>query len=384
MATHAFCPCGTLRAAGAHEGAEHRLHEEALQGGILQDAHGPGAHARHGDARALPLAAAGRRADLTAVHAALDLVRRARRAAVWAVLTALRRRRRGRRRGRGPFALATGGLCSHNGVGGHGHDPALPGATGLTKELEVAILTPVRAPGVPQQPVGRALLRSIPNHKHTMIRLGAAAVCVNTGLVEVEGDVLRFDAHRHGLLSHGFHQRCLVLLCHVAVATHDALGQAHGALGARGPALAQAPQVGVALRCTQRRPLGVHERGVHVATEAPLGPLARAVHQLLLTQDDENASLDLPGGGKRGRGRKGPASAAMALVPNRRQSPARPPVHRSWQGCGSAAGRRCAKEGQLAPQPSVVRPLQAQAQGHHLRVRAVREAVEAKLEGVVP
>mmetsp|Transcript_71018 Transcript_71018/g.208142 ORF Transcript_71018/g.208142 Transcript_71018/m.208142 type:complete len:243 (-) Transcript_71018:581-1309(-) len=236
---------------------------------VPQHAARPRRHPRHGDAGAPSPEVAGGRADSAAQNVAHSLPL----LAWWPAIQVLADRRRARRRRRRRRGLLW--LRPHHGVGRHGHDAALAGAARAAQELEEALLPPGGAPRVLQQPEGSAPLDAVADQEHGVAGLHPAALSEDAGAVEVEGPALGLDAHRHGLLRHGLHQRPLVVGAHVAVASDAAERDGHRA--AAGPASALTGLVGVARRGAKAGPRCVSKRGLDVAAPASVAVAASAV-----------------------------------------------------------------------------------------------------------
>ena len=203
---------------------------------------------------------------------------------------------------------------------------------------DVAVLTPVRAPGVPDDPVVDVVLTAVTNADDSVVegRGGAARLVVDAAGVTMEGPVggINADGSRtEG--AHLLHEIVLVALLNIDVALDvlDALGRVKVAL-----ALDRLVRVVVVehelTSLLLDHVIVSNVRPAAAASEARVN----AVNDVGLREDLESAGGDRPLGLLSADGRESPARAAQALVLDVGHNVLVPPVDRSRGGGGRLLG----------------------------------------------
>mmetsp|Transcript_56804 Transcript_56804/g.118795 ORF Transcript_56804/g.118795 Transcript_56804/m.118795 type:complete len:322 (+) Transcript_56804:373-1338(+) len=237
--------------------------------------------------------------------------------------------------------------CSRSGEGDDGERGALRHAThiGVALHLEVAVVPPPETPAVFDGPVAHPVLHPVPHRQHRVVHRVRRAVA-DGGRVDpravvpkvahyLEGDgdgLVQADYEPHAVLvprsevDHALHRRPHV---------HERRVKPAGPGG--GCAVAVAADVGVVVHPAQPAARAPVLEGLR--RQPPVAPVVvevpRAVHQLLLAEQNHHPGLDGVCGLERCNSAESPAASAFALVFHHRNAgclPARcvPPIHFFW------------------------------------------------------
>uniref|UniRef100_A0A804QXM7 Uncharacterized protein n=1 Tax=Zea mays TaxID=4577 RepID=A0A804QXM7_MAIZE len=208
----------------------------------------------------------------------------------------------------------------------HG-DAAEAAVAGAALHPDVATLAPGGAPGVLDDPVGRAVVAdAVADRRHAVVQVRTAVAREHALRVELERLAPRVDGHGHRLVRHRLGQRVLAAGRHhlVAVDHHDDASPAPGPIAVAG-AVGRAVRVR-GLGGDAAEGLDELEGVLHQPALAPV--LVRvAVDQLLLRQRRQAARPDGVDALHGHHRREGPAASAVALVLHARHRALLPPVH---------------------------------------------------------
>jgi len=179
---------------------------------------------------------------------------------------------------------------------------------------EIALLTPVCAPGVAHNVVINVVLSAIADKEDTVVELGTAGgASDDTGGVELEGRTGSGNADRDGLLGGGGNESGLVVVNHVVAGDEGTVDVGLALLGLAGAVAGGVGTVVVGL--VDAVLLVVREGAIHEATVATLVALGTgAVNKLLLGELHEAVLGKTVSTLHGADGGESPAGTALALV----------------------------------------------------------------------
>mmetsp|Transcript_29110 Transcript_29110/g.48858 ORF Transcript_29110/g.48858 Transcript_29110/m.48858 type:complete len:265 (-) Transcript_29110:571-1365(-) len=198
----------------------------------------------------------------------------------------------------------------------------------VARDAQVALLAPLRPPRVLDNPVvhvsAGGVVSAVPNDQHSVVEVGSAERGVDDARrVKLEGELVRLDGDANGLLADGLQHGLLIAGGHVL----EPGDRAHIPLLLCNLARLLGASVGVVPLRIQTTVGDDEVKGVvHESAVAAVVLRRVAVHQLLLGELQQFASLDRVDALGRARRREGPARAALSLILYTRHRATRAPV----------------------------------------------------------